>query len=378
MNALFVITPRPRRGGRGGFTLIELLFSITILAVLMLVVTTALDQTEKVLHLSKGKADQFREARQAFELITKNLSQATLNTYWDYYYASSGSNTPPANATTTQYAPNAYVRQSELQFLTDQSQNILGPGTTGLEHPGHAVFFQAPLGQSVTYQGVNSLLNGRGYYVEYASDEQNRPDFLSTAIAPLHYRYRLMEYQPPAEKVTSGGVNFTGDGVYLKTAPWYQQNTKDASRVVADNVILLVISPRVTDDMAAASKTAATWLAPSYHYDSRLADNTSSTPSALQVKSDGTVTQGTQNLLPPLVAVTMVALDEPSADKWATKMQNLPVDFLQESGASFSTAATYSQDVASLKTYLSGLRLNYRVFTATVVLRNARWDAATF
>ena len=95
-------------------------------------------------------------------------------------------------------------------------------------------------------------------------------------------------------------------------------------------------------------------------------------------RSDGTVNQGTQHLLPPLVTLTMVALDEASAQNWAASRSNKAVDILSESGAPFTTALQYSSDMDTLKTYLTQQKLNYRVFTSTLVLRNAQWDANQF
>jgi uncharacterized protein (TIGR02599 family) len=96
------------------------------------------------------------------------------------------------------------------------------------------------------------------------------------------------------------------------------------------------------------------------------------------LKADGTVNQGTQQLLPPLVTVTMVALDNASGERWSNLLHNTPVDFLQESGATFTQASDYVRDLEKLKSYLTGLHLNYRVFNTTVVLRNARWDSSSF
>ena len=367
-------------GGRRGraFSLVELLLSITVLAILMVVVSMALDQTQKVVHSSKGKAEQFRDARLAFELLTRNLSQATLNTYWDYYYSATGTNQPPVGATTV--IPSAYLRQSELQFLTDLTPHLLGQTTSGgpAAHPGHAVFFQAPLGASVSYVGLSGLLNARGYYVEFGDDSLDRPGFLNTSTTPLKYRYRLLEYRPPAEQVSANGVNYVGDAIYNTPSTWYQQNTTNATRVVADNVVLLLLSPQVTPDMAQTAQKTATWIAPNYRYNSLDADNSTPQVDAPTTSGSGAVSQGTQHLLPPLMCVTMVAIDEASAQRWAASRNNQAVDILGESGATFAMAAQYSSDLSLLKTYLTEQKLNYHVFTSTIVLRNAKWDANQF
>jgi uncharacterized protein (TIGR02599 family) len=99
---------------------------------------------------------------------------------------------------------------------------------------------------------------------------------------------------------------------------------------------------------------------------------------AVTTASDGTLNQGTRNLLPPLVAVTMVAVDEASAQRWSDARHNQAVDILGEAGAPFTDAASYPADLGRLKTYLTAQKLNFRVFTATVALKNAQWDGTSF
>src|SRR6478735_2184091 len=64
------------------FTLVELLLSMTILSVLMVVVVNVIGIVQQQWTRANSKVTAFREARMAFDVITRNLSQATLNTYW--------------------------------------------------------------------------------------------------------------------------------------------------------------------------------------------------------------------------------------------------------------------------------------------------------
>src|SRR6478735_840150 len=130
------------------FTLIELLLSMTILTILMLIVTQVIGVVQKTWVRANSRASEFREARGAFDTLARNLSQATLNTYWQ-------SVDPLGNATKTYQKvgsspnavlANAYVRQSELQFICGPTSHILGGNANPSDNPGHAVFFQAPLG----------------------------------------------------------------------------------------------------------------------------------------------------------------------------------------------------------------------------------------
>lgn len=353
------------------FTLVEVMLAMTVLAILMLVCTSALDQTQRSWQYARSKVDQFREARIAFDTITRHLAQAELNTYWDYYYKETDSYAPPEDISVP---PSAYVRHSELQFQSGIAFQLIGPQANPLRYPGHAVFFQAPLGLSLQHPGLGSLLNARGYYVEFDSDETDKPPFIVERGVPSRYRYRLMEYRPPADRGMTSKSLFQGNTIYSKPADWFRQDISTASRVVAENILLLVIRPKVADSVAQTSGRNTWWIAPRYNYNSLDRDNTTNNVEGVRLLSNGTVDQGTQHLLPPLVEITMVAIDEASGQNWSEAHDDRPVNMLQEALAPFTDAAVYASDMVKLKTYLTGEKVNFRVFTATVALRNARWD----
>ncbi len=139
-----------------------------------------------------------------------------------------------------------------------------------------------------------------------------------------------------------------------------------------------MLSPRVSAETALATKKPATWIAPNYTYNSLDVNNATPAIDAVTVDAAGNATQGTQHLLPPLVVVTMVALDEPSAAKWAQEYGTTPVDLLAQASAPFTDATAYDTDIATLESWLNQKHLNYEVFSSTVPLRNARWDTRTY
>ncbi len=356
---------------RQAFTLVELMASMVLLALLMIACVSALDSVRRSVTGVHNKTQQFREARLAFELITKTLSQATLNPYWDYYYKATGSNqVPPGTAT----GPTAYIRFSELQFQSGAASTLLGGKATSASTPGHAAFFQAPLGLTNDQSGLGSLMNARGYAIQFGDDNTNRPPFLSDYTIPVRYRYRLVEYRPPAELAAP----FQGNTIYTHPADWFRQDLDQSTRIVAENIILLVISPRVSAETALATKKPAYWIAPSYTYNSLDVNNATPAVENVTVDAAGNASQGTQHLLPPLVVVSMVALDEVSAAKWAQEYGQSPVDFLAQARAPFTDVTAYDADLASLEAWLNQKRLNYTVFSSTVPLRNARWDSRTY
>ena len=314
---------------RRGFTFVELLASAVLITALLLIVVAMTSRLSDLWRGTAAKIEQFSEARSAFDSLTRRLSQATLNTYWDYDDLD---------------APTQYVRQSELRFICQF-------GAQG----SHEIFFQAPLGYSDTYRGLSGLLNTWGFYVEYADDRASRPSFVNL---PARWRFRLMEYMEPSEKLT----------VYSKSDAWCPASGAGRAanaHVLAENVIALILLPR----LAPQEDATGTRLAPFYAYDS-----TRDGPNG----SDASF--NTRNQLPPVVQVTLVAIDEASA----LRLTSAQVAMLQARlGELFRDAGSFDGDLkkhpgqatdASLEAALIALKVNYHIFTTNVVLRGAKWS----
>lgn len=332
---------KPQRNPKG-FTLIELLLSMGVLAILLLIITSVISETQRTWTRTASRATRFKEARSAFDLIIKSLSQATLNTYWDYMRT---------NPNDPVEAPSRYKRQSELRFVTGDAQTMLA---TGGKYSGHAVLFQSTIGGSddVQYHKLDNLLASRGYFVQYGSDAPFRPAFLaSSSSIPERMRYRLMEFSPPPEN----------NMVYANSATWVADAANSPHvRPVAENILAIIIRPKVAPKNIPAGQTA-TYIAPKYAYDSF--------QTGVIVGADE---QGTQHLLPPLLDVTLVALDEGAARRLSETGDS--GNFLDDAGVSLDTAITYEEDIAALEQRLIDARVEYRVFSTTVALKTARWS----
>jgi uncharacterized protein (TIGR02599 family) len=346
------------------FTLVEILVSLAVLTILLLINAEVIGQVQSTWSASNARVSQFREARTAFDIITRNLSQATLNSYVDYtanYLAQPG--VPVGVAA----APGGYRRNSDLHFISGPAAtlvNATGGGAGSL--PGHAVFFQAPLGitESPSLVGLDRLLCGRGYFVQYTSDAAFAPSFLPPG--DFHYRYRLMEYSPPAERnAIYSSPNWYADAgaaINIEETATNISNT----RPVADNILALIISPRreLTVYDEAESPTGPTGIANDYNYDSRVLDNASPPDSP----------QGTQHLLPPLIRVVLVAIDEKSAQKLEEASGSGSSPPLGAELDKFSQANRLDKEIEQVVTELRAQKLNYRVFSATIQLRGAKWS----
>ena len=348
----------PQHTGRKGFTLIEVALSMVILTVIMLVAVQVLDQTQRTWKRGVGNIEQFREARMAFNSITQNLREALLNTYLAYQYNDGETPTVPASKT---QAPERYIRQSELQFVTGQARDLLPSGQTDALS-GHAVFFQARLGLSDRdgYENLRRLLCGRGYFILHSDDEAFRPAHVNATRS----RFRLWEYRPTAESNTI--YTQREDGRWFDDALAGVISGDDSigrpsfTRPIAENIIALIISPQVTNEDAEAEDRSPWWIAPDYTYDSASAANTGlNSP------------QGTQHMLPPRVVVTLVAIDESSASKLAEKYPDSAPQLIP--AGAFSRCSEMRADLQALEQALVAEQLNYRVFSATINMRNSKW-----
>jgi uncharacterized protein (TIGR02599 family) len=396
---LFLKTARLERF-RVAFTLIELLVSMTFLVILMLVVTQVVGIVQRTWVRSNSRVSQFREARTAFDVMTRALSQATLNTYWDNEFD------PLRTDAAGQQVKRArnYIRQSELQFISGPTTQVLaGASGEASSYPGHAVFFQAPLGitrlsaatgTETNTENMVNLLCGRGYFVEWGDDQSFRPPFLSSLNSvPTRQRLRLMEYSPTAEMNriydstlrplvdSQAGVNNgkrwfnEGEFAALNSVIINSETTatRAFTRPVAENILALIISPQI--ETTGNTSVLPYSIAPSYLYDSTLTVN----PGASASTSNP---QGTQHLLPPLLKVTMVALDERSGE-FLSRSENdtMRGEVLASVALLFQTAAAYTMDLegdegnpGALETLLLEKKLNYRVFSTTIALKQARWS----
>ena len=342
-----------RQPSETGFSLVEILVSMALLTLLLAVLVSVTDSTRRTWSYTTSKIEQFRDAREAFEAISRRLSQATLNTYWDYDRDAAGN--------LLLGSTNSYIRQSELRFISGPS--LLAANT----HPTHAIFFQASLGyvEGQAYINMENLLNTWGYYIEFSDDSKGRPPFLNTSIVPTHSRFRLMELMEPAESLSLYSLEVAGGGnsIYNATT-WFTNPLPNKSRVLAENIIALILLPRLSPQ----EDTTGAKLAPSYTYDSTSAGPNGSTAS-----------YNTKNQLPPVVQITMVAVDESSFSRLQgniTTMPSLGIDalFTSVGDTEDSSKPGYAKDLKTLETTLQSRKLNYRIFTANVSINGAKWS----
>ncbi|MEM9479027.1 MAG: Verru_Chthon cassette protein C [Verrucomicrobiota bacterium] len=314
-----------------GFTLVELMVAMSIFSVLIVIIVQMLGQTQKVANDVSSKVSRFKEARAGFDAIIQRVNQATLNTYWDYDDPNK---------------PTDYVAQSELHFLNGQGPRLIRSDAGTIL--SHAVFFQAPLGFSTDpdIREFSNLLNAWGFYVEYGEARDYLPAFIAShKNYEPRFRHRLMEFRQAAEDLTIYEQNrATGD--YTR---WYQDRTPVSNRILAENIILLLIHPMRPEADRIGNPER---LAPFYDFDSR---------NHVEYRHQ----------LPPVIRITMVAIAEVSA---------IREDFGPEgpgffSSGVFTDAGRYEEDMAELESTLEARKIDYRVFSTSVPMQTAKWKA---
>jgi uncharacterized protein (TIGR02599 family) len=358
----------PTSPRRSAFTLVEVLVSTVILGLIVIILVSITNQTTATWRYTTGKIEQFSSARDAFESLTRQVGQSTLNTYYDYLDDKGEARTVD-NAGL--FVPKNYGRQSSLRFMCgsmDRSNRFNGDTAPPLAtdgsrpRPTHGIFFHAPLGlvDDVAQHGsLQNLLNAWGYYVEFDSDERTRPTFLQGKGPPPRWRYRLMQFMQPSEKMIT----------YTEPDQWFQTAVNEAgtpnAHILAENVVALVLqpmlSPKDEQELATPPAVAGTALAPSYFYDS--------------TKKHSTPALNPRHQLPPMIRVTMVAIDEPSAIRLSSgsAMPDFDLPSLFQTDRA-NSASDYERDLGSLETKLTEKRCSFRVFTTTVVIRGAKWS----
>lgn len=402
---------------RNAFTLIEVMVSTVIVVILAGILISATDLTAKSFSRTSAKIEQFSEARRGFEVVTRRLAEATLNTYWDYYN-DKGEARPTLEtrkgeknySSFVSFLPSSYGRQSELRFVsgpmnTGTKEAQIDPASTA-DRPTHGVFFQAPVGEVDDREKIGMLdqtLNSWGYFLEISEDRDYIPIPLAELNKPRR-RSRLMEFRQPTEQNPIYFPPYSGDAANQTSAVrnwWFvdsiNKETDRPVRVVAENMIALIVLPRLSrNDETTRAKDPKLSIAsadddrgvlcPSYFYDSALnANGIRVTPSKPLAVTDKPEEVNPKNQLPPTVQVIMVALDENSAARLDESTKDKPgfdlktEDIFKRSVRledNATTDAPNDGELHELEQKLIDQRLTYRVFNSTVIIRGAKWSRA--
>jgi uncharacterized protein (TIGR02599 family) len=380
---------RPLFGSvESAFTLVEVLVSSVVLLLLLWVIFTVTASTGSIISRTSARIDAFAAARAAFDLLTQRLSQATLNTYYDYFDASGRAPgdpyyDPAPPATPPPFNPARYGRQSDLQFLVRPSTELVANGAVNTGY-GQEVYFVSPADYSSQpgQLATSGLLNACSFFVQYGKDVGIRPAVLETAAqgspAPYRWRYRLMAGLQPTESLSIFKSVYNSDldwiGDIANAAP---TSVSACVAPVADNIISLVIWPRLSqnDDPNGTQLTTPSSTSPyPFAYNSRASTTAAAAP---------TPNPGTINQLPPNVAVAMVAISEVSAARLgpapgvsSDTLVGPPLTIENALSAKFANITLYAADLASIEAQLAAAGVQFQVFSTIVPMRESHWTTS--
>lgn len=314
--------PQTRLSRVRGFTLIELLVACALTGLLVALLGSIVSQTSGVWRTATNKIDSFQSARFGFETLTREISKATLNTYLAY---------------DDPLAPTKYLRQSELRFK-------MGPGLV----PGSVtdcIFFQAPTARTDLdlYRGLDGMLGSTGFFIAYVADEV--PDDFKLKIARIPRSFRLMQWSQSGERLSVYD--------YPNSDAWFADAASEA-KPIADNIIALILRPKFPDNQT----PPAGW--DSYVYDSGAGGASGVQP----IK---------QHQLPPLVQITMVAIDREANTRLANVESDVKTALSGLFSADSDPESTFDNDLNTLKDNLTQKGIRYQTFTATIPLREGKW-----
>jgi uncharacterized protein (TIGR02599 family) len=354
---------------RRGFTLVELLLTMVIVSIIMMVLVEAIGQTESVWWREQARVSEFQEARGAMESMSRRLAEATLDSCWVYKKDQAGRDT--------------YARAADGHFVSGPASELLGRN----ELHGHGVFFQAPFGHTGESAGTNApaaqlermdeLLNCVGYYVDYQSDLPARPSFLAVGgqlmTNPERKRFCLVEFRQPAEEMTlftkALGLN-NPSTMREQGFTWFRgpfsngRKAADYSRVVAENILALILDPEWLDTNVPRHITTSRPVDDCY-YDTR----------EVQWGGVSKKAEATQHQLPPTVRMTLISTEEKAYQQLERERG--------EGGAAdavravftgrFTNHASREADLLAVERGLTGLQLNHRIFSTHIALRGSKW-----
>ncbi len=323
---------------RSGFTLVEALAAGVVFLLILGLTLLLTSNLTRVTSRSTASLAAFQEARTAFETMSRILAQAVLNTYWDYDNAAH---------------PEHYLRASELHFVLGPAPTITGIAETA----GAAIFCQAPLSFSgnASLKAQPNLLNALGFYVRF-SESEDLPEFLDGKETAA---WRLWMWLEPAENLGVYAL-YNGHPQAGSDLSWFQGGLSrpEENHVLANNVILLLIRAGYLDKDGKWRER--------YIYNSRGgAGGTGASPQDVEIHQ-----------LPPVLSVTLVAIDQSAADRLRGKAGGI---YRLVRSDQFQDVGEYGEDLRELQDFLNGSPLGagpvqYRVFETVVNPTSAKWS----
>ena len=368
--AFLLKCPARIRKDASAFSLLELLLAMAVVAIIGILVAQAISYATTLWRASRDRVSALQDSRLSLSRIESALSRAVLNTRLDY--ADSSGN--PRVFGSANFIPTQVLRASDLHFVSGPAAELLPVGAAATT-PGHAVFFQAPLGitDNSSFSQAGDLLNSAGFFVEFGEDS-SLPAFLRGLPGWNSHRYRLKEWIQPAEdNAINASANRTYDWFqdYLPATPGGSPPAGSApARTLAEDVFALFLLPSAPP----TDETAAGPVSSTYRYDSKAWQGGSGL--AISGNWNGSPrTAVMRNQLPAFVKLAAFSLERSDAERLQRLHGNTPPTELAVPTDLFTDAANFEADILEFERRLLAMSppIRPRIFRTTIPLKSAKW-----
>lgn len=308
---------------------------MSVLSVILVICLQMTRQFADLLSRSNERIGVQQEGNRALALMVNQLRQAML----DQRPLLVGSSGEPVLAG----EPERTLPWSDLMFICGPD-GVLLPAK---EAPGgHAVFFQAPLGNPAQAHAGRAF-NEIGYYIDL--NDGDPPPF----VLARPKRLRLMQYRRRFEDTTVRAATKAARAGEGERGSWFQVPVGAGEDVqpVATNVLAMIIVPKVrgVEGLVPLPPQERGWsLFPGYLFDSQ---------------ADGP----RQHLPPELVEITLIVGGEESLNRHANRHPGTAFDFGQSLLFSeIQSADQYQSGLDELIRRLNDANIYHQIFTTTV------------
>ncbi|PTY01397.1 hypothetical protein DB346_13090 [Verrucomicrobia bacterium LW23] len=319
------------------FTLPEVLTAVAVSAAVLVLLATFVGRSMNVLNSATARSETRQGTAAAADCLERDLARAMLESY------------SAADPTGASGSP---ALRSSMRFLVATPGADGLPGLTGT---GHLLLFQAvPDGSPASaasappvVDGVDPAVATYAFYVAFARAPA-APTHASAEANPL--RFRLMRVVIPPDLVSAYPPSDADSWLSASEMPRY-------TTAVADNVIALIVRPV---EAGGTPETAPRDVTAAYLFDSL--EGAEADPQS-----------PTAHRLPPMLQITVVAIDEAAARRLDRGAETPPVEVTSALAGKFLNPAERDADIADMRRRLHGSGIHLTVRTLSIPLRESTW-----
>ena len=137
--------------GRNAFTLVELLVSMTVLAILLIILMSMVDSATKLWKQSENRVDSYREGRAAVNMIADDVSTILVSTNTEFFSLNTAAQLPDS-AKEPSVANNIFFLSALPKGAQDQDSEAVHEGSSKEKNKGNVCV----IGYFLAYDKISS------------------------------------------------------------------------------------------------------------------------------------------------------------------------------------------------------------------------------